>query len=93
MIKQQEGARNVATSETTQRPRPARKKSGARVVRLQLKDRMGNSRWITGDLSDTSLSGFGLFTRAQLTVGSKLVVRGNLGEERTEFVGPATVKW
>jgi len=83
----------VATSETAQRPRPSRKKSLGHIVRLQLKDRMGNPRWVTADLLNVSDSGIGLSTRTQLTVGSKIMVRGNLGDHRTDVVSPATVKW
>lgn len=42
---------------------------------------------------DISDNGIGLTTRTSLTVGLKLVVRGNLGDHRADFVGPATVTW
>jgi len=82
----------VAT-ETAQRRRTPRKKSPARVIRLQTKDGMGHPRWITADLLDVSEQGLGISTMASLPIGAKVMVRGNLGDARTEFAGPATVKW
>lgn len=83
----------MATSQTTQRQRSSRKKSIGHVIRLQLKDNLGNPRWVTADLLDVSGKGIGISTRTPLTAGSKIVVRGNLGDERSDIVSPAIVKW
>ncbi|HEV2198336.1 MAG TPA: DnaJ domain-containing protein [Bryobacteraceae bacterium] len=83
----------MATRQTAQRQRPSRTKSIGRVIRLQLKDNLGNPRWVTADLLDVSGNGMGLSTRTPLTAGSKIVVRGNLGDHRTDVVSPALVKW
>lgn len=83
----------MTTSQTAQRQRASRKKSIGRVIRLQLKDNLGNPRWVTADLLDVSGNGIGLTTRVPLTAGSKIVVRGNLGDHRTDAASPAIVKW
>ncbi len=83
----------MATTETSQRKRAGRHKSDGRVVRLQVKDGMGNPRWITADLFDVSETGLCVATLAQLASGAKVVVRGSLDDARTGFVGPAMVKW
>lgn len=83
----------ATTTETSQRKRAGRKKSEGRVVRLQVKDGMGNPRWITADLFDVSDTGLGIATVAPLTAGAKIVVRGTLDDARAGFVGPALVKW
>jgi len=84
----------VATSDTVQRRRLGRKKSDAQVIRLQLKDRMGNPRWVTADLLDISPGGgIGISVLAPLAIGTQIVVRGKLGEDRAEVVSPATVTW
>jgi curved DNA-binding protein len=84
----------VAISETAQRRRISRKKSDAQVIRLQLQDRMGNPRWITADLLDISpAGGLGISVLTPLPIGTQIVVRGKIGEDRTEVVSPATVTW
>ncbi len=71
----------------------SRKKSEAQVIRLQVKDRMGNAKWVTADLVDTSEGGIRISVLMPLAIGSKLVVRGKLGESLIEVVTPATVLW
>lgn len=83
----------MATSETVQRRSRSRKKSDTRIIRVQIKDRLGNSRWVTADLLNTSEDGVGIMIRTPLAVGSKIVLRGELGESRVNTVSPATVKW
>lgn len=83
----------VTTSEKVQRRRESRKKSDARVIRLQIKDRLGNPRWVTADLLNTSEGGIGISILTPLAVASKIVVRGDLGENRKNVVSSATVKW
>lgn len=83
----------MATRETVQRRRENRKNSGVRIIRLQIKDRVGNPRLVTADLLDCSEAGIGISLLVPLAVGSQIVVRGDLGENRTNFVSPATVRW
>lgn len=83
----------MATTDTVQRRRIHRKKSGAQVIRLQITDRLGHPRWLTADLLDTSDSGIGISVMTPLVIGSQLQVRGKFGENPVEFTGPATVKW
>jgi len=83
----------VSTTQTAQRRKNARNKSQGRIIRLQLKDGMGHPRWVTADLLDVSEQGVGISTMAVLTSGAKIMVRGNLGDGRAEFAGPAVVKW
>jgi hypothetical protein len=77
----------------SQRRTSIRKKRDPQVLRLQLKDGMGNSRWATADLVDTSDTGIGISVLAPLAVGSKIVVRGKLTEDKSEVVISATVRW
>jgi hypothetical protein len=83
----------VTTTETAQRPRGHRKKSDPQVIRLQLKDRMGNPKWMTADLLDISEGGIGISILTPLAIGSKIEVRGKLGETGSEVVSSATVEW
>lgn len=81
----------MATTQTQRRS--GRNKGDSRVIRLQIKDRMGNARWITADLLDSSDHGIGVTLRSPLLAGSQLVLRGSLGPHHTSIVTPATVKW
>jgi hypothetical protein len=81
------------TTEATQRRRESRKKSNARILRVQTPDRLGHARWITADVVDVSEGGIRIALLAPLTAGSKVVVRGDLGENQTNLTSPATVKW
>lgn len=83
----------MATTETVQRRRVNRKKSDPRVIRLQIQDRMGNPKWVTADLRDTSERGIGISLMTPLAKGSKLVVRGKFRENQSDAVSPATVAW
>jgi hypothetical protein len=83
----------MPTTELEEHRRASRKKSGALVIRLQLEDGLGNPQWVTADLLNTSEGGIGISVLKPLTVGSKIVVRGKLGESRSEVLCPATVMW
>ena len=83
----------MATSEIAQRRKDNRKKRDPHVIRLQIKDRMGNPKWVTADLLDTSDGGIGISVLTPLAPGSTLEVRGKFGEGRSEISNPATVKW
>lgn len=79
--------------DAAQRRKAGRKKDASRVVRLHVKDRLGNNRVITADLLDASSNGVGISLLMPLTVGSALTIRGNLGGDRSSAVVAATVKW
>jgi curved DNA-binding protein len=83
----------VPTIGTAQRRRVIRQKNGAQVIRLQIKDRMGNPKWITGDLMDISERGIAISVLTPLAIGSRIVVHGKLGESQSDVVNSATVMW
>jgi curved DNA-binding protein len=64
----------------TQRRRVPRKPADAAVIRVEMKDGLGNPRWLTADLIDINEGGFGLSLMTPLKPGSSVVVRGKLGE-------------
>jgi hypothetical protein len=82
-------------TETGERRRASRKKSGTQIIRLQIKDGMANPKWVTAELLDNSEGGVGIGISIfmPLAIGSKVVVRGKLRESREEMVCAATVKW
>jgi len=83
----------MPTTEGEERRKASRNKSEDRVIRLQLKDPLGPSKWVTADLLDTSEHGIGISVLMPLAIGSMIVVRGKLGGSRSEVVSPATVMW
>ncbi len=76
-----------------QRRRSGRKPSDPTVVRVRMKDQQGVARWATGYLSDLAEGGVGLSLMTPLQIGSMVVIRGNLGDERTDVQVQADVKW
>ena len=76
-----------------QRRRANRKAGDRRVVRVELKDRMGHSRWVTADLLDDSDAGIGVSLTTPLEAGSTIAIRGNLGEKRVNVPLRVSVKW
>jgi hypothetical protein len=54
---------------------------------------MGNPRWVTADLLDTTDWGFGLSLMAPLKPGSTVSVRGQLGENRAADNLKVGVRW
>lgn len=83
----------MTNSSKIQRRRSSRKASDPTVVRVRLKDQHGVARWATGYLSDLTEGGIGLSLMTQLEAGSMVVIRGNLGEERSDVQLQADVKW
>jgi curved DNA-binding protein len=77
----------------SERRKEVRRKSDVRVIRIQLKDRMGNPKWVTADVLDVSDNGMGISILGALVIGSTIVVRGKLGSNSAELVSPATVMW
>jgi hypothetical protein len=83
----------VEATAKAQRRRANRKSACSSVIRIELKDGMGNARWTTADLLDVSESGFGLALMASLKPGSAVLVRGKLGEHRSGDNIRAGVRW
>ena len=83
----------MTNSGRVQRRRSSRKPSDPTVVRVRLKDQQGVARWATGYLSDLAEGGVGLSLMTPLPIGSMVVIRGNLGEERSDVQLQADVKW
>lgn len=82
------------TTQTDQRRRASRRKAiGTSVIRLELKDGMGNARNITADLLDWSEAGLSVTLVAPIKPGVIIQVRGKLGDERLEISRRATVLW
>lgn len=76
------------TTTRAQRRRNLRKAGEAGILRLETKDRTGNSRWVTADILDQSENGVGVCLRAPVQPGTRITVRGRLngdsgsGEQR-----------
>ena len=85
------GAMQVTAS--TQRRRAHRKLADSSVLRIEIKDGMGNPRWVTADLLDINENGFGVAVRTPLKPSSTVVVRGKLGESRTGDNLKVGVRW
>ncbi len=77
----------------TQRPRGHRKPADSSVIHVEMKDGMGNSRYVTANLVDVSGGGCGLALMTPLKLGSTVVLRGKFGENRTLDYLKAGVKW
>lgn len=80
----------MATTPIRQRRRSTRKSGDRRVIRVELKDKMGNPRWATADLIDSSEDGIGISLVAPLPVGDTIHIRGSLGADRPN--GPLAVR-
>lgn len=84
----------MSTTQADQRRRaPRRKALGTSVVRIELKDGMGNARNITADLVDWSETGLSVTLVAPIKAGAIIQVRGKLGDERVEISRRATILW
>jgi hypothetical protein len=85
--------RSLATTEKAQRRKTTRKTTDSRVIRIELKDKMGNPRWITADLIDASEHGIGISLMTPLALGSYVSVRGNLEGKPADVPVRAEVTW
>jgi curved DNA-binding protein len=84
----------MRATQTDQRRRaPRRKALGTSVIRIELKDGMGNSRNITADLLDWSETGLSVSLVAPIKQGTTIHVRGKLGDERLEISRRASILW
>jgi hypothetical protein len=78
---------------TVQRRQNNRKRTDPNVVRVQLKDQVGNARWATAYLRDITEEGVGLSLMTPLQVGSIVILRGTFGDGRSDVQVQADVKW
>jgi curved DNA-binding protein len=83
----------MPTTEKTQRRRAGRKTGDRSVVRIELKDGLGHSRWVTADVIDRSDHGIGVSLMTPLKNGMTLLVRGRLGEDLSDVRRSARVGW
>src|SRR5215472_3587714 len=83
----------MTITEKAERRRVTRKHADRSVVRVELKDGMGNARWVTADLLDRSLQGIGVSLIAPLPLAAPILVIGKFGEERTDDRHRAVVTW
>jgi curved DNA-binding protein len=82
-----------ATKADQRRRAPRRKAANTSVIRIELKDGMGNARNITADLIDWSETGLSVTLVAPIKPGAVIHVRGKLGDERLEISRRATILW
>jgi DnaJ-like protein/PilZ domain-containing protein len=80
-------------TEKRNRNRAGHKARNPEVLSVELKDGMGNPRWVTADLVDRSEGGLGVSMMTPLKPGSKVMVRGKLGNDRTEVKISTQVIW
>jgi hypothetical protein len=77
----------------TQRRRANRKAGDRRVVRVETKDYLGNPRYITADLLDSTDVGLGVSLRTPLEAGASLFIRTNLDPKRANAPRRVRVNW
>jgi DnaJ-domain-containing protein 1 len=70
-----------------------RRPAAPSVIRVEMKDGLGNPRWVTADLLDFSESGFGLRLMAPLKPGTSVIVRGKLSEKHAADNLRVAVQW
>jgi hypothetical protein len=83
----------MQASPKNQRRRVNRKTSDRSVVRIELKDGLGHSRWVTADIVDRSEQGIGVLLMTPLKNGMKLLVSGKLGEDLSDVRRHVRVNW
>jgi hypothetical protein len=81
------------TTAKQQRRRGHRKPADSSVVHVEMKDGMGNSRYVIANLVDVIGGGCGLALMTMLKPGSTVVLRGKFGENRSLDYLKAGVKW
>jgi hypothetical protein len=83
----------MQTKAKTHRRRAYRKPAGGSSIRLDMQDAMGNPRRVAADLVDVIDGGLGLALTTPVESGAIVVVRGNLGRNRTADQLKAVVRW
>lgn len=82
-----------ATQRDQRRQAARRKVSAPSVIRVELRDGMGNARIVTADLVDWSDTGLSISLVAPIKPGTIIHVRGKLGDERIEISRRSTITW
>jgi len=83
----------VAIKGSPQRRKVGRRAGDRRVVRVETKDYLGNPRYITADLLDSTEIGLGVALRAPLEAGSAITIRTNLDPKRANVPRRVRVNW
>lgn len=84
----------VHSKENRKTNRKSRANAGEReVVRIALKDGLGNSRWVTADVLDHSENGIGVLLMTPLPPGSSINLRDKAGSDSAGGQRRATVAW
>jgi len=83
----------VASTQGPQRRKANRKQGDRRIVRVEAKDYLGNPRYVTADLLNSSEMGLGIVLRTPLTADSVIVVRTNLDPAKPNAPRRVRVSW
>lgn len=83
----------MSLKQSPQRRKVNRKAGDRRVVRVETKDQLGNPRYITADLLDSSDVGLGVSLRTPLEAGASITVRTNLDPKRANVPRRVLVNW
>jgi hypothetical protein len=83
----------MAATLKLQRRKKQRTPGDRRIVRIETKDYLGNPRYITADLLDSTDIGLGISLRTPLEIGSSLTVRTNLDTTRPNVPRRVRVTW
>lgn len=83
----------MAATFKLQRRKSQRTKGDRRVVRIETKDNLGNPRYVTADLLDSSNLGLGIALRTPLEPGAAITVRTNLDPARPNQPRRVRVTW
>ncbi len=76
-----------------QRRRAHRKPADSCLIHIDMKDAMGNPRWVQANLIDVLGDGCGVALMTLLQSGATVAVRGKLGENRAADYRKAEVRW
>jgi len=76
-----------------QRRKKQRTPGDRRIVRIETKDYLGNPRYVTADLLDSSDIGLGISLRTPLEAGATINVRTNLDPTRANVPRRVRVTW
>ena len=84
----------MSSTQRDQRRRALRRNvTSPSVIRVELRDGMGNARIVTADLVDWSDNGLSITLVAPIKPGTTVHVRGKLGDERLEISRRSTITW
>src|ERR1051325_1039022 len=84
----------MSSTQRDQRRRALRRNiTSPSVIRVELRDGMGNARIVTADLVDWSDHGLSITLVAPIKPGTTVHVRGKLGDERLEISRRSTITW